>query len=943
VIYHIDEEETPYKCTVYKPANEVTLADFKAVLPSIYQRFKFFFKSNDDDFGVVKEEIMEESAILPLYNGRIVSWLVAAEGSVVGVLSDASGGTHGSRHFRANRVTQSGMNLDDQSTLSVDGDHADLVLRDEAESSTTAPPIGLERESGVGQTRPPSFHGSRIDGRQGIDVAVDQSVTNTETDSLMSSRQDGEDIYDDTESSITSVSQIAMNRRRREAAARASGNPRGDGLNAHRRGNRPPRLPGPGIPVPSGAGGSASTVGLNPMGPITTTATETSSMLSSDVESSLYEDTEDINSMASSSRFTTSTEHTSVSRNMINMRHRQKKRSRRKVPNAHLARAGSISSITDSTMSLNIISVTLNMDTVNFLGISIVGQSNKFGDGDCGIYVGSIMKGGAVALDGRIEPGDMILQVNETNFENMTNDDAVRVLREVVTKPGPIKLVVAKCWEQTPSRGYLSMPRQEPVRPIDPGAWVAHTAAVRGDYPGRAPSVTTLSASSLISSQAETEKYLPGATSGGIGMIRTGHQVDGNNGMFGAQSTSAAGLQQAIEANQILDKDSPMVAIVRAMQKPDSGLEVRDRTWLKIKIPNAFLGSDMVDWLLDKVEGFQNRRDAKKYAEGLVKASFVKHTLHRTTFSEQCYYAFNDDISSISAGLQNNLKLNDSLDSGRHSETQPLLSQQPQQHYPTQQQHILLGPPPGPLQGGMAQLPLVSGGSGGSSNIQQTTGGIWGANPGNMGFAPAQHTSQQQAPIQQQGGTNWEMPWTGPPSGGSGSNTTYGPIYNPAAPPPSASNYVTVPHGYPQGNYMPGAPPTESSYGYQQQLQSNISSSGSSHQGVHINQENGITGATDQNPGNNLKLAGSGSGSESASDHNGHVLGLGVNGQPSGIQPHAGSDHTINVGHHSNRPLQPLPGLRAVPPPVITTSTILSHDGIGPRSTHQPQAIFQAQ
>ncbi len=44
-------------------------------------------------------------------------------------------------------------------------------------------------------------------------------------------------------------------------------------------------------------------------------------------------------------------------------------------------------------MSLNIITVTLNMDTVNFLGISIVGQSNRYGDGDCGIYVGSIMKG----------------------------------------------------------------------------------------------------------------------------------------------------------------------------------------------------------------------------------------------------------------------------------------------------------------------------------------------------------------------------------------------------------------------------------------------------------------------------------------------------------------------------------------------------------------------
>lgn len=36
------------------------------------------------------------------------------------------------------------------------------------------------------------------------------------------------------------------------------------------------------------------------------------------------------------------------------------------------------------------------------------------------------MKGGAVAKDGRIEPGDMILQVNDINFENMSNDEAVR-------------------------------------------------------------------------------------------------------------------------------------------------------------------------------------------------------------------------------------------------------------------------------------------------------------------------------------------------------------------------------------------------------------------------------------------------------------------------------------------------------------------------------------
>ena len=89
--------------------------------------------------------------------------------------------------------------------------------------------------------------------------------------------------------------------------------------------------------------------------------------------------------------------------------YRQRQKRRHKRHRAPVSRATSFSSITESSMSLNIITVPLNMDTVNFLGISIVGQSNRRGDG--GIFVARIMKGGAVALDGRIEPGDMILQV----------------------------------------------------------------------------------------------------------------------------------------------------------------------------------------------------------------------------------------------------------------------------------------------------------------------------------------------------------------------------------------------------------------------------------------------------------------------------------------------------------------------------------------------------
>ena len=93
---------------------------------------------------------------------------------------------------------------------------------------------------------------------------------------------------------------------------------------------------------------------------------------------------------------------------------------------------------------------------------------------------------------------------------------------------------------------------------------------------------------------------------------------------------------------------------------------------------------------------------------------------------------------------------------------------------------------------------------------------------------------------------------------------------------------------------------------------------------MHINMQNGI-GGPEVNVVNNLRLAGSGSGSESASDHTGHSLGNGHTGVV-GSGSNLGSDHGAGFGQ-SFRP-QPAV-LRAVPPPVITTSTILSHDGMG--------------
>ena len=157
------------------------------------------------------------------------------------------------------------------------------------------------------------------------------------------------------------------------------------------------------------------------------------------------------------------------------------------------------------------------------------------------------------------------------------------------------------------------------------------------------------------------------------------------------------------------------------------------------------------------------------------------------------------------------MRLNDSTDSGKNSETQPLLLQK----------KPLIQPQIG------VQLPLGSASSGGSS-VQQNIGGIWGSSSWNIVYGPAHEVQQPPLPLQQLAprGGDWDMPWTGTPSGDSGSNTTYSPIYNPAAPPPSASKYVTIPHGYPQGGYLQGGVLTESASAYQPQTQSYLSSSG---------------------------------------------------------------------------------------------------------------------
>jgi len=54
-----------------------------------------------------------------------------------------------------------------------------------------------------------------------------------------------------------------------------------------------------------------------------------------------------------------------------------------------------------------------------------------------------------------------------------------------------------------------------------------------------------------------------------------------------------AGPAGALVDDRPLTVHTDMLLVARAMSRPDSGLEIRDRLWLKITVPRAFIGQSL--------------------------------------------------------------------------------------------------------------------------------------------------------------------------------------------------------------------------------------------------------------------------------------------------------------------------------------------------------------
>lgn len=109
----------------------------------------------------------------------------------------------------------------------------------------------------------------------------------------------------------------------------------------------------------------------------------------------------------------------------------------------------------------------------------------------------------------------------------------------------------------------LCLHSAEPVRPIDPAAWISHTTALTGPYTHYGEDKSTSRSPHILPVMWHFHIL--------ISVFFFHNLLEYDDLPLSASKTD-------------------MATIVKVMQLPDSGLEIRDRMWLKITIANAVIG-----------------------------------------------------------------------------------------------------------------------------------------------------------------------------------------------------------------------------------------------------------------------------------------------------------------------------------------------------------------
>lgn len=358
------------------------------------------------------------------------------------------------------------------------------------------------------------------------------------------------------------------------------------------------------------------------------------------------------------------------------------KRKRRMCANSTLRNAET-SSVTSGASSVSLATqlVTLNMDECKHLGITIVGHSNPQ-QGDCGIFVGSVKKDGAAALNGHIEPGDLILEVNGIDLEPMTNEHALVTLKTHLAKGGIIQILIAKYWDMDPNDNLENHCYSEQL--YDPCGSVHSVAASvcsrqtasRPSYPQRQTDFQRPNALQSIPEDGRMRQFfqasgmsilepekvqsltrgtaslmpplsmIPPAHSGKAYFSSSSsvHTSLPDSGFHDVQATGFGALPMAHGMFSAPSRGSTLDRRFQAAAAQAHGAAAPSdpaASW------HPFLGADLINWIRGQANNMFDRRDAHVYAQNLLQSGYICNADFRQSmqFHESHYYVFGQNPS----------------------------------------------------------------------------------------------------------------------------------------------------------------------------------------------------------------------------------------------------------------------------------------------------------
>ncbi|KAK1162335.1 syntaxin-binding protein 4 [Acipenser oxyrinchus oxyrinchus] len=159
------------------------------------------------------------------------------------------------------------------------------------------------------------------------------------------------------------------------------------------------------------------------------------------------------------------------------------------------------------------------------LGVKIIGGYREHTGEEYGIYIKRILPGGVADRDGRLQPGDLVLDVNNESLGGVTNERAVDILRTasasnhislLIARDEESKRVFRELLEKNGSHSNAGSERNSPT-PLAAGKMTESTSSTSSSSRSQSPQL--LSPKDIVTSYSSSYGVVPVANDNAIQLI----------------------------------------------------------------------------------------------------------------------------------------------------------------------------------------------------------------------------------------------------------------------------------------------------------------------------------------------------------------------------------------------------------------------------------------